>query len=120
MIQLIPQLRIYVAISHVDFRNGVDGLAAICRKQLQIEPNDGALFVFRNRAGTAIKMICYDGSGYWLIMKRFSTGKIKFWPKSSGEAVTPLAAKQLQIMIYNGLPDQAQMDEDWRKLPIKF
>src|ERR1051326_3330981 len=99
MIQLIPQLRIFLAINHVDFRNGVDGLAAICRNQFQIEPFDGALFVFRNRAGTATKMITHDGSGYWMIMKRFSKGRIKWWPKSSGEVVTPLAAKQLQIMI---------------------
>lgn len=120
MIQLIPQLKIYVAISYVDFRNGIDGLASICRKQLQIEPYDGALFVFRNRAGTAIKMIAFDGSGYWMIMKRFSKGRIKWWPKSSSEVVTPLAAKHLQIMIYNGLPEQAQMDEDWRKLPVNY
>ena len=118
MIQLTPQLRILLAIAPVDFRNGIDGLAAICRKHLQEDPFNGSVFVFRNRAGTAIKMIVYDGSGYWLLMKRFSQGKIKWWPKSAGEIMTPLAAKQLQVMIYNGLPEQAQMAEDWRKLPV--
>jgi hypothetical protein len=61
-------------------------------------------------------LITYDGSGYWICTKRFSAGKIKWWPAKSDEMMTPLAAKQLQIMLYNGLPEQAQMDEDWRKL----
>jgi hypothetical protein len=51
------------------------------------------------------------------MMKRFSTGRIQWWPKSTGEALTQLAAKQLQIILYNGNPDAAQLAEDWRQLP---
>jgi transposase len=43
-----------------DFRNGVDGLAALCQKVLAADPFSGALFVFKNRRGTALKMLCYD------------------------------------------------------------
>jgi transposase len=66
MLQLTPQSRILLAIEPVDFRKGIDSLAALCRQALAENPRSGALYVFRNRAGTALKILCYDGQGYWL------------------------------------------------------
>lgn len=60
MIQLVPQLRILLACEPVDFRKGIDSLAALCRARLAGEPFDGALFVFRNRQGTALKLLVHD------------------------------------------------------------
>ena len=60
MIQLTPQLRILLAYQPVDFRKGIDGLIGLCRAQLNAEVYDGTLFVFRNRRGTALKIICFD------------------------------------------------------------
>ncbi len=82
MIQLIPQLHILLACKPVDFRCGIDGLAALCRIALDQNPMSGTLFVFRNRRGTALKMICYDGIGYWMVTRRFSRGKLRYWPTS--------------------------------------
>ena len=69
MIQISPQMRILVAIKPVDFRKGIDGLAGICRLVLKSDPFSGYVFVFRNRRGTAIKILVYDGQGYWLCQK---------------------------------------------------
>lgn len=66
MIQITPQMRILLAVEPVDFRKGIDGLAAVCRQALAADPMSGALFVFRSRRGTALKMIVYDGQGFWL------------------------------------------------------
>ncbi len=66
MLQLTPQSRIFVATEPVDFRKGIDGLAAVCRQVLGDNPLIGAVYVFRNRAGTALKLWLYDGQGYWL------------------------------------------------------
>jgi len=74
MLQLTPQSRIFVATAPVDFRKGIDGLAAVCRQVLGANPLEGAVYVFRNRAGTALKLLLYDGQGYWLCMKRLSQG----------------------------------------------
>jgi transposase len=60
MIQLIPQLRILLACRPIDFRNGIDGLAGLCKNALEEDPFSGARFVFRNRRGTALKLLCYD------------------------------------------------------------
>jgi transposase len=60
MIQITPQMRILVAVEPVDFRAGIDGLARLCKQQLASDPFSGTLYVFRNRRGTAIKILAYD------------------------------------------------------------
>jgi transposase len=66
MIQITPQMRILVAVEPLDFRNGIDGLSRVCREVFKSDPFSGCLFVFRNKRGTAIKTLVYDGQGYWL------------------------------------------------------
>ena len=60
MIQVTPQMRILLAVAPADFRRGMDGLARLCRDVLQADPFSGAVFVFRNRRATAIKILLYD------------------------------------------------------------
>ena len=72
MVQPTPPSRIFVATQPVDFRKGLDGLCAVCRQALGANPREGAVDVFRNRSGTALKLLLYDGQGYWLMLKRLS------------------------------------------------
>ena len=60
MIQITPHMRILLAVQPVDFRKGIDGLAAVCRSEIGADPLSGYLFVFRNRRKTAIKTLTYD------------------------------------------------------------
>jgi transposase len=115
MVQLTPQSRILVATAPVDFRQGIAGLAALCRQVLAEPPLSGAVFVFRNRSATAIKLLFYDGQGFWLCTKRLSQGRFHWWPRPEG-ARGPLAARELLVLLWNGLPSQAQMAQDWRQL----
>ena len=115
MLQLSPQTRILLATEPVDFRKGIEGLAAVCRRVLLEQPLSGTLFVFRHRAGTARKLLCYDGQGFWLCTKRLSQGRFTWWPQGT-DASARLAARELLIRLWNGHPQQAGMAEDWRKL----
>jgi transposase len=115
MIQLGPQMTIMLAIAPIDFRKGVDGLKAVCRNQLEQDPFSGTLFIFRNRAATSIKILMFDGQGFWLCMKRLSKGRMHWWPAYKGEPLTQLAAKELHVLLYNGNPKSAQLAEDWRR-----
>ena len=72
MLQLTPQMRILVAVEAVDFRKGIDSLAELCRAKLNADPFSGCLFVFRSRRSTSIKVLVYDGQGFWLATKRLS------------------------------------------------
>ena len=73
MIQVTPQMRILVAVEPADFRKGIDGLAQVCRAALESDPFCGTLFVFRNRRGTALKILVYDGQGFWLCHNQLSS-----------------------------------------------
>jgi transposase len=115
MLQLTPQSRIFLATQPVDFRKGIDGLAAVCRQVLGANPLEGAIYVFRNRTGTALKLLLYDGQGYWLLLKRLSQGRFTWWPRSA-DARVPLAARELIIVLWNGHPERAQMAQDWRRV----
>lgn len=75
MIQLTPQHQLFVCIEAIDFRKGIDGLVGLCRGELQQDVYSGKVFVFRNRRGTAVKVLVYDGTGFWLMQKRFSSGR---------------------------------------------
>jgi transposase len=115
MIQLTPQSRIFVATQPVDFRKGIDGLAAVCRQCLGDNPLEGAVYVFRNRSGTSLKLLQFDGQGYWMMLKRLSQGRFSWWPQSA-DARVPLSARELIIVLWNGDPEQAQMAQDWRRV----
>jgi len=115
MIQLTPQMRILVAIEPTDFRRGIDGLARACQEVLKADPFSGWVFVFRNRPATALKVLVYDGQGFWLCHKRLSSGKFRWWPASKMAAKT-LAAHQLQVLLSAGNPEATQAAPTWRSV----
>jgi transposase len=116
MIQIAPQMRILLAVEPVDFRKGIDGLAGVCRKVMDSNPFSGHVFVFRNRRRTSIKILAYDGQGFWLAQKRLSQGHFSWWPKSADSSVRKLAAHELQLLLWNGDPDLARVAPEWRRL----
>ena len=116
MLSLTPQMRILAAVEPVDFRKGIDGLGGVCRRQLREDPLSGCVFVFRNRRGTAVKILVYDGQGFWLCQKRLSKGKFHWWPESAAEAVRELEARELQLVLWNGDPSRGALGPLWRGL----
>jgi len=117
MLQLTPQSRIFLAVPPIDFRKGLDGLAALCRQTLNENPLGGTVYVFRNRTGTTLKLLAYDGQGFWLCTKRLSQGHFHWWPTATTPSVT-LSAWELNVLLGNGHPDRAQLAPDWR--PIRY
>jgi transposase len=115
MIQITPQMRVLVAVEAADFRCGIDGLAQRCRTSLAADPFSGAVFVFRNRRRTAIKLLVYDGQGYWLCHKRLSKGRFRWWPTST-QATSGLQAHELQVLLCAGDPSATRAAPVWRKV----
>ena len=114
MIQITPQMRILVAVEPADFRKGIDGLARLCRETLEQDPFGGGMFVFRNRRATAVKVLVYDGQGFWLCQKRLSRGRFRWWPSPGTAAAQTLAAHQLHVLPSAGNPASTQGAPDWR------
>jgi transposase len=86
MLQLTPQSRVFLACEPADFRRG-----------------------------TSLKLLCYDGQGFWLCQKRLSQGRLTWWP-STAQVSHRLSARELQILLWNGNPEEAGMAEDWRRV----
>ena len=98
MIHLTASTKIFIATEPADFRKGIDGLSAVCRLQLTKDPRSGTVFVFINRSKTMIRALSYDGTGFWLMTKRLSSGKFKRWP------VTAMVATQLRQLLSGDTP----------------
>ena len=116
MIQLTPQMRLLVAVESVDFRRGIDGLCRLCRELLSSDPFSGAVFVFRNRRGSGIKLLAYDGQGFWLCQKRLSQGRFQHWPESRGGVQRELLAHELAVLLAGGNPERTHAAPQWRRV----
>jgi len=116
MIQVTPQMRILVATAPADFRKGIDGLARVCREVLRQDPFSGYVFVFGNRCRRAIKILVYDGQGFWLCQKRLSKGRFPWWPPQVSAATEVLEACQLPVLLSGGDPTLAKGVPAWRRV----
>jgi len=125
MIQITPHIRIYLCTETVDFRKGIDGLVGVCQQLLDKDPFSGSMFVFRNKRRTTLKILIYDGQGFWLFVKRLSHGRFKWWPeKSKAEDNSTcghtlgLKAGELQLLLWNGDVSRATIGPDWKKVVV--
>lgn len=69
MLTFNGNLKVYVALEPCDMRMGCNGLSAIARNLLQVDPLCGAAFLFTNKSRRLIKILYFDGTGYWLVAK---------------------------------------------------
>ncbi len=115
MIQITPQMRVLVAVEPTDFRRGIDGLARQCKAVLQSDPFSGAVFVFCNRRRTSVKLLIYDGQGFWLCQKRLSSGRYSYWPSGdTGDATALLQAHELHVLLRGPDPTATKAPSEWR------
>jgi transposase len=103
-----PGLRVMVASKPVDFRKGMDGLAAMVTQALASDPFAGDVFVFRAKRTDRIKLLLWDGSGLCLVTKRLEAGGFT-WPPVQDGAVS-LSTSQLR-MLFAGM--------DWTQIPAR-
>jgi transposase len=115
MIQITAQMRVLVAIEAVDGRKGIDSLARLCQEKLSEDPFSGCVFVFRSRSGTAIRLLSYDGQGYWLAQKRLSKGRFVWWPEATG-TTKPLEAYEAQLLMAAGDLSRVRAAPMWRRV----
>jgi transposase len=120
MIQITPHMRIMAAVEPVDFRKGIDGLCAVCRQELQNDPFSGTLFVFVSKSRQALRVLVYDGQGFWLCHKRLSKGRFVWNFSSTNQKGHTLAVRQLQLLLWNADPLKIPRAEDFRPIPKNF
>ena len=90
--------RVYLACGHTDMRKSINGLAAIVESSFNLNPFDGALFVFCNKTRDRVKILEWDTDGFWLYFKRLEKGRFK-WPAPGDEATMTLSAEELIYLL---------------------
>jgi transposase len=85
-------LKVLVAVTPVDFRKGMVGLATLVKSELQRVPLSGEMFVFRSKRADRLKLLLWDGTGLVLVTKRLEEGNFR-WPRS-GEGSMNLSGAQ--------------------------
>jgi transposase len=98
-------VRVMMATRPVDFRKGVDGLAALVRDSMGADPFSGTVYVFRAKRADRVKLVFWDGTGVCLFAKRLEEGQFR-WPKVE-DGVVRLTAAELQALL-EGL--------DWKRV----
>ena len=102
MITAPPGVRVLVWSTPVDFRAGMDRLAALVQVMLRLDPFAGDVFVFRSRRPDRLKLLVYDGTGLVLVTKRLEKGRF-VWPSPATDGLFRLSALQLSVLL-SGLP----------------
>jgi transposase len=77
-------VRVLVASRPVDFRKGMDGLAALAKETLAQDPFSGTILVFRAKRADRVKLLFWDGTGLLLVSKRLEQGAFKWPPITDG------------------------------------
>jgi transposase len=96
MLTLPPSVRVFLAVGPTDMRRSIDGLAALVRDRLRLEPLSGHLFLFRNRRGDRLKILVWDRSGFWVLYKRLEQGSFA-WP--GAEEAEPVEMRGTDLML---------------------
>ena len=103
MLSFSGSLKVFVGVEPCDMRKGFNGLHALVTQRLGEDPRMGALFVFTNKRHSRIKILCWDGPGFWVLSKRLEEGTFS-WPKNLAPQITKLKlTPQALAMLTDGV-----------------
>jgi transposase len=89
---------VYLACGHTDMRKSINGLMTIVESSFQLDPFGRAVFVFCNRSRDRLKILEWDGDGFWLYFKRLEKGRFK-WPVEGSDATMTLTSEELSFLL---------------------
>jgi transposase len=113
MLSFNSSLRVYVALEPCDMRKSYNGLSTVVREHLQADPLSGAAFLFTNKRRNLIKILYWDGTGFWVVMKRLEKGTFS-WPKNIDATQRKLALKPTALaMLADGIDLRDGMQRLW-------
>ena len=84
MLGLSSAVRVYLATAPADMRKSFDGLAALAKGTLELDPFSGHLFVFANRRRDRLKVLYWDRDGFAVWAQRLERGTFRIPAATAG------------------------------------
>ena len=89
---------VYLSCGATDMRKSIDGLMGIVKNSFELDPFDGAVFVFCNKKRNRIKILEWDIDGFWLYFKRLEKGSFR-WPQEGDEPTMAFDPEELMVLL---------------------
>ena len=99
MLSLAAGIKIYVYTPATDMRKGINGLSGIVRSEFQSDPTDGSLYLFVNRRRDRMKILHFDGGGFWLYYRVLETGTFEPLSAKDDSDRLEMDATQLSMLL---------------------
>jgi len=90
--------KVYLSCGATDLRKSIDALSAMVQESFQLDPYDDTLYVFCNRSRDLMKILEWDGDGFWLHTKKLEGGHFP-WPDTAGSATMGVTYRELETII---------------------
>jgi transposase len=97
MLSLTSRVSIFLYTEPTDMRKSFDGLSGIVRSEFAADPTDGSLFLFINRRRDRLKILHFDGAGFWLYYRLLEAGTFEVIPSESH--CVPIDSTQLAMLL---------------------
>jgi transposase len=97
MLNFPAGVTIYLHTEPTDMRKGIDGLSGIVRGQFGEDPTGGSLYLFVNRRTDRLKMLYWDGTGFWVFYKVLQQGT--FEVRATDELRLAIDATELAMLL---------------------
>ena len=111
MFSFSTSLKIYLGVKPVDMRKSFNGLCAIVKNELERDPLSGAVYLFSNKRRTLVKIIYWDGTGFWVLAKKLERGT--FWWSPDCDSMDMSIAHESLGMILSGIDLKAGSMRPW-------
>ena len=99
MLNLTHETRIFAYTGVADMRKGFNGLSGIVREEFQADPTDGSLFIFINRRRDRMKLLYFDGGGFWLYYRLLESGTFEKLKPKQGSCQLQMDATELSMLL---------------------
>jgi transposase len=117
VLTLPPTARVYLAAGVTDMRKAYDTLASVTREVIGEDPLSGHLFVFCNRRHNRLKILVWDGSGFWIFAKRLEKGTFAWPDAKAGAKKIELTSAELNLILSGIDFRDAERRPWWRRRP---
>jgi transposase len=102
--------RVHLACGSTDMRKSINGLSLIVQESFSLDPFSASLFVFCNKKRDRLKILEWDGDGFWLYFKRLEKGHFR-WPAPGEQPAMALTGEELAILL-NGVRVELKLNRN--------